>query len=70
VKPLGLLRQIEAMEHRLQEGTIDEFGASNMALGKPRFDPQQLHAKIGRRTLKNAFSGCTLSKAGLLSAKR
>jgi len=46
------------------------FGGAAGATAEPVVDLKVLHAKIGQLTLENDFLDSTLTKAGLLSAKR
>ena len=60
--------QINDWKKLLLERAAGVFGAESAA--PPTVDLKELHAKIGQLTLENDFLAGSLSKAGLLSAKR
>ena len=63
--------QITQWKAQLLEGAAGVFGAeARPEPAAPAVDLKSLHAKIGELTLENDFLEGTLSKAGLLSAKR
>ena len=62
--------QITQWKAQLQEGAADVFGSGCNGTATPSIDVKSLHAKIGELTLENDFLEGTLTKAGLLSAKR
>ena len=63
--------QITAWKAQLEGGAADVFGpGSGHGAPPPVVDVKSLHAKIGELTLENDFLEGTLTKAGLLSAKR
>lgn len=59
--------QINEWKRQLLERAADVFGASS---APEPVDLAPLHAKIGQLALENDFLESTLTKAGLLSAKR
>ena len=61
--------QIPEWKQQLQESAVDVFG-SGPRIRVAESDLKILHAKIGQLTLENDFLESTLTKAGLLSAKR
>ena len=63
--------QITAWKTQLEGSAANVFGpGSGVAQAVPAADIKALHAKIGELTLENDFLEGTLSKAGLLNAKR
>jgi len=60
--------QINDWKKLLLERAAGVFGVESAA--PPTVDLKELHAKIGQLTLENDFLAGSLSKAGLLSAKR
>ena len=60
--------QINDWKKLLLERAASVFGADSTA--PPTVDLKELHAKIGQLALENDFLAGSLSKAGLLSAKR
>ena len=63
--------QITAWKAHLVESATGLFGSGGSASGlPPAIDVKTLHAKIGELTLENDFLSGSLSKAGLLSARR
>ena len=60
--------QINDWKKLLLERAASVFGVESAA--PPTVDLKELHAKIGQLTLENDFLAGSLSKAGLLSAKR
>lgn len=61
--------QITQWKSQLLERAPEVFG-STAADEAPPVDLKALHAKIGQLALENDFLESTLTKAGLLSAKR
>ena len=55
----------------MQEGAVGVFGSGRTATDTaPVVDLKLLHAKVDELTLEKHFLSGTLSRAGLLSAKR
>jgi len=63
--------QITAWKGQLVDAAAGAFGSGvGAADAVPAIDVKAFHAKIGELTLENDVLAGTLSKAGLLSAKR
>ena len=63
--------QITQWKSQLLEGAAGVFGGeANAEAATATVDVKTLHAKIGELTLENDFLEGSLTKAGLLSAKR
>ena len=63
--------QITSWKAQLEGGAAEVFGpGSGNGAAQPTIDVKSLHAKIGELTLENDFLEGSLSKAGLLSARR
>jgi transposase len=62
--------QITTWKAQLENGAAGIFSPNGTATAQPAIDVNSLHAKIGKLTLENDFLEGTLTKAGLLSAKR
>ena len=60
--------QITDWKNPLLERAAGVFGAE--ASNEPKIDLKELHAKIGQLTLENDFLESSLTRVGLLSAKR
>ena len=60
--------QITDWKNQLLERAAGVFGAE--ATNEPKIDLKELHAKIGQLTLENDFLESSLTRVGLLSAKR
>ena len=60
--------QITEWKNQLLERAAGVFGADTAV--QPKIDLKELHAKIGQLTLENDFLESSLSRVGLLSAKR
>lgn len=60
--------QITDWKNRLFERAAGVFDAE--ASNEPEIDLRELHAKIGQLTLENDFLESSLTRVGLLSAKR
>ena len=65
----GHPNQITEWKRQLKERAVNVFGAGGIAPSEPKVDLEELHGKIGQRTLENAYLSGALNKAGLLSAK-
>ena len=62
--------QVTQWKTQLLNGVASVFSGASEAAGKGEPDIRALHAKIGQQALEIDFLGGTLTKAGLLSAKR
>ncbi len=62
--------QITQWKALLLEGATGVFGQDKSEAAASIVDVKSLHAKIGALTLENDFLEGSLTKAGLLSAKR
>ena len=62
--------QITEWKGQLLERAASVFGADAAAPSEPKIDLKELHAKIGQLTLENDFLVGSLTRVGLLSAKR
>ena len=60
--------QITDWKNQLLERAAGVFGAEPS--NGPKIDLKELHAKIGQLTLENDFLESSLTRVGLLSAKR
>ena len=60
--------QITDWKNQLLERAAGVFGAE--ASSEPKVDLKELHAKIGQLTLENDFLESSLTRVGLLSARR
>ncbi|WP_368039331.1 MULTISPECIES: transposase [unclassified Tardiphaga] len=62
--------QITTWRAQFENAASGVFGPGGTAPAEPAVDVRSLHAKIGELTLENDFLEGTLTKAGLLSARR
>ena len=60
--------QITEWKSQLLERAAGVFGVD--ASSEPKIDLKELHAKIGQLTLENDFLESSLTRVGLLSARR
>ncbi len=62
--------RVKQWRDQLLEGATGVFGDTGKADAEPVVDVKELHAKIGRLTLKNDFLSGALGKAGLMASTK